>query len=149
MPITKKAGETKQEFISRCISTEIKNGYDEKQAAAICYAYWKNMSLEDFNRIRKFEKQRVFVDSSNVDRVMWDSDTEELVVRFNSGGTYTYFGISEDIFNDIIDGVDVPKTSGENEYGAWKKGVSPSVGATVYRKLIEKNIPFVKGGNFR
>ena len=35
-----KSGETKEEFIGRCISTEINNGYPEDQAAAMCYAKW-------------------------------------------------------------------------------------------------------------
>ena len=102
------------------------------------------MSLSRINEIR-FEKTRVFVDSSNVDRVMYDSDTRELVVRFNSGETYTYFEISEELFENIIDGVDVPKTDGDT----WKKGVGPSVGATVYERLVRRGVRYKKGGSFR
>ena len=36
--IEPKSGETEREFISRCIPFEINNGYEAKQAAAICYA---------------------------------------------------------------------------------------------------------------
>jgi len=35
------AGETEDEFISRCIGEEINSGYPQDQAAAICYSKWK------------------------------------------------------------------------------------------------------------
>jgi len=41
MPIKPKSGETEQEFISRCIGTEIDAGYEQDQAAAICYNAWR------------------------------------------------------------------------------------------------------------
>lgn len=46
MPVKPSAGETKDEFISRCIGEEVTAGYDTPQAAAICYSYWdkENMS---------------------------------------------------------------------------------------------------------
>ncbi len=40
MPVNPKAGEQQEEFISRCISEEISSGYEQSQAAAICYSYW-------------------------------------------------------------------------------------------------------------
>ena len=105
--------------------------------------------LRKINEIRKFEKIRAFVDSSNVDRVMYDTETRQLVVRFNSGDTYTYFGITKALFEKIIDGVDSPKTSGENDFGAWREGVGPSVGASVYERLVRRGIRFTRGGTFR
>jgi hypothetical protein len=47
MPVNIKKGETEQEFISRCIGEEVSGGYEQDQAAAICYSYWRkgnNMS---------------------------------------------------------------------------------------------------------
>jgi hypothetical protein len=41
-----KAGETEEEFISRCIGEEINSGYEKDQAAAICYTKWDNKSME-------------------------------------------------------------------------------------------------------
>lgn len=35
-------GEKEDEFISRCISEEIKSGYEKEQASAICFAKWSN-----------------------------------------------------------------------------------------------------------
>ena len=39
MPIEIKKGEREEDFISRCIGEEISAGYEQDQAAAICYAY--------------------------------------------------------------------------------------------------------------
>jgi hypothetical protein len=39
------AGETKEEFVSRCIGEEINSGYEQSQAAAICYAKWDENSF--------------------------------------------------------------------------------------------------------
>lgn len=50
MPIKPKADETQDEFISRCIGEEINAGYEQDQAAAICYSYWEKreeMETED------------------------------------------------------------------------------------------------------
>ena len=38
--IEPKAGETQDEFMGRCIPYEIGNGYEQDQAAAMCYAKW-------------------------------------------------------------------------------------------------------------
>jgi len=40
MPVNPKAGEQQEDFIARCISEEISSGYEQSQAAAICYSYW-------------------------------------------------------------------------------------------------------------
>ena len=46
MPVNVKKGESENDFISRCIREEIGAGYEQSQAAAICYSYWdkENMS---------------------------------------------------------------------------------------------------------
>ena len=43
-----KAGESKDEFISRCISVEIGDGMETEQAAAVCYSKWgkKNFNFK-------------------------------------------------------------------------------------------------------
>ncbi len=51
MPVNINKGESEQEFISRCIGEEISSGgYEQEQAAAICYSYWRkgnNMSATE------------------------------------------------------------------------------------------------------
>ena len=46
MPVNVKKGESENDFISRCIREEVGTGYEQSQAAAICYSYWdkENMS---------------------------------------------------------------------------------------------------------
>ena len=41
MPIPREKGETKDEWMGKCIGIEINNGKDPSQAAAICYAKWE------------------------------------------------------------------------------------------------------------
>lgn len=48
--IEPKAGESEQDFVSRCIPYEINNGMDQDQAAAVCYSKYKNKN--------KMEKQK-------------------------------------------------------------------------------------------
>ena len=40
MPVNPKKGEREEDFISRCIGEEVGAGYEQSQAAAICYSYW-------------------------------------------------------------------------------------------------------------
>jgi len=49
MPVNPRADETKDQFISRCIGEEINAGYEQSQAAAICYSKWdkESMATED------------------------------------------------------------------------------------------------------
>lgn len=113
---------------------------------------WAQRKLEQIRnqKLSHFEKVRVGVQSSNVDKMMWNSETLELVIRFNDGSTYTYSNVSESIFNNVSEGNWPPKTSGENEYGSWEKGIEPSVGAAVHHYLINnKGIGVTKGGTFR
>ncbi len=53
MPIKPKADETQDQFISRCIGEEINAGYEQDQAAAICYSKWEkeNMGTEDITDV--------------------------------------------------------------------------------------------------
>ena len=100
-------------------------------------------------KLSKFEKIRVGVLSSNVDKMMWNSETLELVIRFNDGSTYTYVGVDEKRFNDVSEGNADPLTTGENEYGSWTKDDGPSVGAAVHKWLIKKGFEGAPGGTFR
>ena len=107
--------------------------------------------LEKINKIRKtlnFKKTRAFVDSSNVDRVMYNDETRELTIRFLEGSTYTYFDIDEETFQNIIDGQARAKTTDSQNPPRWRAGQS-SVGAGVHQYLIERGVRYEQGGNFR
>lgn len=50
-PFAPEAGETESEFISRCIEHHVNLGYDQEQAAAICYRIWRdNNSVNNVDR---------------------------------------------------------------------------------------------------
>ena len=159
MPISKKPGETKDEFISRCIAIEVNSGKQSEQAAAICYTYWEEKQLSAVKRIRhknkkflkdlEMEKTRVFVDSSNVDRLMYNSDNNQMVIQFMDGSFYTYFDISQKTFDSIIDGNAVCKTDDSQTPPRWWEGKTPSVGAAVHKYLINKGVKYEQGGSFR
>lgn len=46
MPVDKKPGESKNDFISRCVKIEINNGHPQDQAVAICISKWEELSNE-------------------------------------------------------------------------------------------------------
>ena len=41
MPVPVKGNESQSAYISRCVKHEINSGYEQKQALAICYSYWR------------------------------------------------------------------------------------------------------------
>ena len=55
MPIKPRPSETQEEFISRCIGEEVSAGYEQSQAAAICYSKWdrKELSKQKFGDPQK------------------------------------------------------------------------------------------------
>ncbi|MCP4761438.1 MAG: KTSC domain-containing protein [archaeon] len=80
--------------------------------------------------------------STNVRAMKWDSETKELVVAFKEGGTYTYYNISEKIWNNIEEGQAGTKTAGK-----WgPKGKYPSVGASIHQWLKDRGIRYTRGG---
>jgi hypothetical protein len=93
-----------------------------------------------------FKNYKKNVKSSNVDIVSYNDDLKEMVIRFNNGQTYTYYNVDINLFNNIVDGNDVCITSGQNKYGKWNIGKSPSIGAAVYDKLVEANVSYKRGG---
>jgi len=47
--IEPKDNESEDEFISRCIAVEVGNGYEQEQAAAICYSKWDKQKMSKFS----------------------------------------------------------------------------------------------------
>ena len=111
----------------------------------------KEASIDDLTEEDLFQifSELFIADSSNVDRVKYFEEEKKLVVKFNDGSYYSYFGIDEDVFNSIIEGDAVCKTSGQNEFGEWEVGKTPSVGAAIWKYLIDKNVRMEPGGSLR
>ena len=106
-------------------------------------------TLNRVNQFLMFKKWRSDPQSSNVDKIMYNDETNEMVIKFNDGSYYTYFDVDFNLFRDIFEGNGVCRTEGENQYGEWWVGKSPSVGAAVYELLVESGIPYKKGGSLR
>jgi hypothetical protein len=87
--------------------------------------------------------------SSNVKSIMYNDETKEMVIKFQEGDIYTYFEVPFQIFLDVSGGNAVCVTSGENKYGSWFVGKTPSNGAAVWRYLRDSNIRYKKGGTLR
>jgi len=109
-----------------------------------------------FNKIQEYIEQFKIVygntrtrnntiKSANVHKFKYNTETGELVVKFQDGSVYTYFKVSQSDFDKFASGSGgVCKTSGENKWGKWEVGKSPSVGANVWQILM--NYSYKKGG---
>lgn len=108
-----------------------------------------DLTLDDMLEIFELKTWRNTADSSNVDKMKYNDETKELVIRFNDGSYYTYFDIDFDVFMSVVDGDAVCITSGENQYGTWEVGKTPSTGAAVWKFLIDTGVRYQRGGTLR
>jgi hypothetical protein len=93
---------------------------------------------------KEFEILQGGVASSNVDSYRYNDVSGELILTFNDGSRYRYYQIDKDDFESIVLGDAECITEGENEYGRWYIGKSPSVGAAVWQYLIDKGVRYQK-----
>jgi hypothetical protein len=93
---------------------------------------------------KEFEILQGGVASSNVDSYRYNDKSGELVLTFNDGSRYRYYQIDKEDFENIVLGDAMCETEGENEYGRWWIGKSPSVGAAVWKYLRDRNIRYEK-----
>jgi hypothetical protein len=84
------------------------------------------------------------VNSSNVDSFRYNDVSGELILTFNDGSRYRYYQIDLEEFENIVLGDAVCETEGENEFGRWFVGKTPSVGAAVWKYLRDKNVRYEK-----
>jgi len=120
--------------------------------------YWKKIKESDktgfsiegmmglsLSQIKKeFEILQGGVASSNVQSYRYNDVSGELILTFNDGSRYRYYQIDKDDFESIVLGDAECITEGENEYGRWFIGKSPSVGAAVWQYLIDRAIRYQK-----
>lgn len=75
--------------------------------------------------------------SAQVNAYKYDPTSQDLFVKFHgkdssdSGPTYKYSGVPKFIYDVFSRGAVGPKTTGQNQYHAWKEGVTPSLGAAL------------------
>jgi hypothetical protein len=89
-------------------------------------------------------RNRRRVQSANVKAWKYDTEFETLEIEFNDGSKYLYEFVSFEEYTEITEGRARCKTEGENQYGKWFVGKTPSVGAAVYKFLVESGKMFVK-----
>jgi len=76
-------------------------------------------------------------ESSNINGFKYNPKTKDLYVQFHgpypqaAGSVYKYNNVPEFIYNVFSQGAVGPKTSGQNRYHKWIKGVTPSLGGTM------------------
>lgn len=87
------------------------------------------------------------VKSANVWKFKYNTITEEFVVKFQDGSTYTYYNVPENVFSKVIEGDAACISEGENRFGSWFIGKSPSVGAALYQYVIEGGYTFAEIGD--
>ena len=108
------------------------------------------VELTDDNVEYEFKKWRADnIRSSNVKKIMYNDETKEMFIQFQDKSIYTYFSVPFQLFLDVSGGRATCITSGENKYGVWYVGKTPSVGAAVHRFLIKKGVKYRKGGSLR
>lgn len=73
--------------------------------------------------------------SSQIHSFKYDPDNQSLFIKYQdkypgtNGPVYQYDGVPKFIFDVFRRGAVGPKTTGRNAWHAWKKGVTPSLGA--------------------
>lgn len=85
-----------------------------------------------------------YVASANVDEYRYNDVNHTLILTFHDGSKYKYFGIDRETFDSIVLGDASCETAGENEFGRWWVGKQPSVGAAIWKYLIDTNVRFEK-----
>lgn len=89
------------------------------------------------------------IQSSNVRKIMYNDESKEMFIQFQDKSIYTYYNVSMNLFLDVSGGKATCITSGENKYGAWYVGKTPSVGAAVHKRLVKAGVQYKKGGSLR
>lgn len=89
------------------------------------------------------------IQSANVKKIMYNDETKEMFIQFQDKSIYTYYNVSMNLFLDVSGGRATCITSGENKYGSWYVGKTPSVGAAVHKFLVKSGIKYKKGGTLR
>ena len=86
--------------------------------------------------------------SSNVEGFAYDDNSGRLLVRFlgqypnRDGAIYAYEGVPKEIFDLFRSGSIPARTDGKNKWGKWWKGKIPSIGASLFSLIKNRNYPY-------
>jgi hypothetical protein len=84
------------------------------------------------------------IQSSNIWGFSYEPADKKLYVRFQGDGIYEYDGVPPQVFNLFQQGAIPAKTDGQNQYGRWWKGKSPSLGASLFELIKQRGYPYQK-----
>lgn len=115
MPINPRDGEDKNEFISRCIETEIeKYGKEQKQAAAICYSVWERKNEDLLIRMERIIGDETVTGDITTNTAkgrintgcpkgyIWDKEKEVCVKSTNEKIDWLFYeGYAEDFIKEL------------------------------------------------
>lgn len=88
--------------------------------------------------------------SSNVNAFKYDPRNGTLFVKFHgresadSGPVYQYQNVPRNIYDVFSRGGVAPRTSGQNRYHRWIRGVTPSLGASLYALIREGGYQYAR-----
>jgi hypothetical protein len=122
MPISKKKGEKKNDFINRCIGVEVSSGMKTNQAVAVCNSYWTELSLKELKKKRKESKMEetfmleTFSKGIGEDYTKLGLTFEDLLNPKNQAGLVSDDELFLD-FSRIPNGYEVRYKYTSNEYG--------------------------------
>ena len=102
---------------------------------------------ENFDEWVQLKKWRGTPDSSNVKKILYQDETSEMTIQFHSGNIYTYYEIDFALFQEVLNGAGICRTEGENRWGSWFVGKTPSVGAAVNQLL--DGVRYKRGGSLK
>jgi hypothetical protein len=124
-------------------SRKLKQIREEKLSSDI-----DTLSIEELGEIYKYLEEDFSIirskniNSSNVKSYRYNTETFELEITFNNGSKYRYFEIDFETFENISYGDATCITTGENEFGSWYEGKSPSYGAAIWDFLINNDVQY-------
>jgi hypothetical protein len=73
--------------------------------------------------------------SSNVKRMKYNTKSRIMTIEFNGGGIYEYYEIDYPTYQNVKSGNATCRTAGQNRYGKWFVGKTPSNGASIWKYL--------------
>lgn len=80
--------------------------------------------------------------SSNIMQYTYYPLYNSIIITFSNMVDYQYWDVTQAEFLSIIQGNASCVTEGKNQFGQWYIGKTPSVGAAVYRFLVQANKPW-------
>ena len=58
MPIRKSKNESKNEYVSKCISEEVKKGHPQNQAIAMCQSMWEKYDADETIKVASLKLKK-------------------------------------------------------------------------------------------